>query len=134
MFGHAAILPYLELRLKDWGAIVLARVIALIAIVYVWFAVSPWLVEDRIPGNRTLIALIGAVIATAFAVVSVVNYLCERPKVKLSRSLWDHRRVRPTRWLRTGWFRCHRIATGLCCRFQANPGASLRLYDLQERM
>ena len=77
---HSELLQRLQPWLRDWGIIALACVIATIAVLYARFALSLWTVEDRIPGNRARVALVGALVATAFAIVGAVDYLRERPK------------------------------------------------------
>ena len=79
-FEHAALWQHLQPWLKEWGVVAVACVITIVAVIYAWFALELWMVEDRIPGNRTRAVLVGALIATAFAVFSVMDYPRERPK------------------------------------------------------
>jgi len=79
-FGHAALLQYFQRFLKDWGVVSLGCVIATMAVVYAWFALNLWTVEDRIPGNRARVPLVGALIATVFTVAGLADHLRKGPK------------------------------------------------------
>jgi len=79
IFGHVPIVPWL----KDWAVVALLCVIASVGVIYAWLAVSLWIVEDRMPGNRMRVVLVGALVAMVFAFVSAVNHLRDRPRLKV---------------------------------------------------
>jgi hypothetical protein len=71
VFEHAAIFC---------SSLLLAGVATSAVVVFIWFAVRLWAVEDGVPHDRLRIAILGALVAMIFIAPSVLSYLRESRK------------------------------------------------------